>query len=151
MITFNNYEYYMRNKISMLVALTTVGLNTVTYAMPPRPANCPSASIIKAAGLTYSIQESSGSTYTVVQLNNYATKDKWLFGFASIKASSSQEALNIGNQLLATLYGAPQPVAITSENVWGCLYKTTKGDYGIALTPVDLSASLPRTLMASMH
>ena len=139
----------MKKPSFVVAALTMIALNAPTYAMPQRPAKCPAVANIKFAGLSYATSGDEG--YTVAQFNNYSTNDKWLFGFTSIQAKSSQEALTIGRQLLGTLYGTPQPVAITSENIWGCLYETSQGYYGVALTPISLSATINQTMMAAIH
>ena len=124
-------------------------MNVSTHAMPPRPENCPAVGNIKSAGLSYAVPREKG--YTVMQINQYGTNDNWLFGFSSVKANSSQEALSIGRQWLITLLGSPQPVAIPSQNVWACLYQTIQGSYGVTITPVNLSAKINQSIMAAIH
>ena len=139
----------LKKSTFLVAALTMIGFNAPTFAMPPRPEQCPTVGNIKFAGLSYAVPGNDG--YTVAQFNNYATKDNWLFGFTSIKATSSQQALNIGRQWLSSLFGAPEPVAVTSQNVWACLYQTSNGDYGVALTPVNMSATINQSMMAAIH
>jgi len=49
--------------------------------------DCPSVTAIKSAGLSYASSGSNG--YTVAQLNNYSTRNTWVFGFTAIDAPSS--------------------------------------------------------------
>ncbi len=139
----------MNNKKSLLVALALIGVNAPIYAMPPQPAKCPSVANIKSAGLSYSSLDTDG--YVVAQFNKYSTNDTWLFGFASIQAKSSQEALSIGNQLLGTLFGSPKPTPIPSENLWACLYQTSQGSYGVALTPINMSVTMKQSIRAAVR
>lgn len=139
----------MNHKKPLLIALALIGMNAPTHAMPSRPAKCPNVSSIKSAGLSYSSRDTDG--YVVAQFNRYNTNDTWLFGFASIKAGTSYEALNIGNQLLNTLYGSPQPQPIPSENIWACLYQTSQGTYGVALTPVNTSATYKHAISRAIR
>ena len=113
-----------------------------------KPAKCPRVINIKSEGLTYATLDTDG--YVVAQLSKYGTKDTWAFGFASIQATSSQEALSIGNQL-GTLFGSPKPTPIPSENIWACLYQTTQGSYGVALTPVNMSAALKHSIKSAIR
>lgn len=139
----------MHNIKSCLIMLIFSGV-TSAYAgagMPPKPDNCPDVQSIKAEGLAYSSHSQKG--YTVAQLSQYNTKDTWVFGFTGIDATSSEQALNIGANLLNTLYGTPQPIAVSSEKLWVCLYNTTQGNYGIALTPVNLAQMNQLLMMAT--
>ena len=136
-------------KRTYLTVLALISLASATYAMPPQPAKCPSVDSLKSSGLSYSSLGSKG--YTVAQFSNYGTNNKWLFGFTSIQATSAQNAMSIGYQLLDTLFGAPQPVPIESQNVWGCLYQTSQGAYGVALTPVNTTAAINPSLLASIR
>lgn len=124
-------------KTSLALAFLLIGFFTLpAMAMPPKPASCPSVSSLKSSEFTYVDHDETG--YSVATVNSFGTHDTWLFGIVDIKASSSQDAMNIGYSLLSTLYGSPQPVAITKHNVWGCLYyTTTQGMYGIAVTPLS--------------
>lgn len=134
----------MNKKISCLTVLAVIGLNAPSYAMPPEPAKCPSVESIKSVGLSYASPDSDG--YMALQINKYNTNDKWLFGLTSIQASSSEEALSIGNQLLSTLFGSPIPTPISSQNIWACLYQTANGSYGVALTPINISVPMTQTI-----
>ena len=139
----------MYKKSSCLALMAMAALHSTAHAMPPRPTSCPNFANIKAAGLSYAAPGKEG--YTVAQFDEYGTNDRWLFGFTYIKAKSSQSALGIGYQYLDTLFGKPEPMAITSENVWACLYKTQQGPYGIALTPVNTSAPTMQALNTIMR
>ena len=139
----------MNNKKSLLAVLAVIGINAPIYAMPPQPAKCPNVSNIKSGGLSYSALDTDG--YVVAQFNKYGTNDTWLFGFGSIQATSSQEALSIGNQLLKTLFGSPKPTPFPSENLWACLYQTSQGSYGVALTPVNMSANLKQSIRTAIR
>lgn len=120
----------------------SIGLNA--YAgMPPKPERCPSTNAIMNGDLAYAWVDNHGN-YTVAQTSKYDTNDIWAFGFVSIKASSSEDALRVGKSWLKLLSGNPQPVALQEQNVWACIYNTWKGNYGLAITP--LKATGIRTL-----
>ena len=139
----------MSKKQSCLLALPLMIGCLSTHAMPPKPASCPKVSSIKAGGLGYSDLSNDG--YVVLQLSQYGTKDTWVFGFSSIKATSKSEALDIGNKALATLSGSPIPLPVPSEDVWACLYQTSQGYTGIAFTPVNLSIKLNSSIMQAIR
>ena len=139
----------MNTNKSLLTVLAVIGINAPIYAMPPQPAKCPNIANIKSGGLSYSTLDTGG--YVVAQFNKYGTNDTWIFGFASIQATSSQEALSIGNQLLRTLFGSPKPTPLPSENLWACLYQTSQGSYGIALTPVNMSGTFKQSIRAAIR
>ena len=136
----------MSKKIACSAVLALVGLSATTYAMPPRPETCPAVANIQAAGLSYSTIGTKG--YTVAQLNNYSTANTWVFGFTSIKANSTEDALKIGAELLSTLYGTPKPEPIVAYNLWACFYQTIQGNYGLAITPVNATGNLTQSLNA---
>ena len=125
----------MYSQLFRLLCVTFLagGFHTVLYAIPFRPEKCPAAAQIKSEGLSYA--EVGFQGYTVAQFSDYGTNDAWLFGFTSIPAMSSQQALNVGHQRLSTLFGAPKPTIARSNNAWTCLYQTSNGFYGIAVTP----------------
>lgn len=125
------------------------GFSSLIYAAPPKPAKCPNVDQIKAVKLLYASSYTDG--YTVMQLNNYNTSDTWAFAFTSIQATSSQEALKIGNQWLSSLSGAPSPKLSPDQKVRYCLYTTSEGAYGVAITPIDSLASLNQSILSVTH
>jgi hypothetical protein len=139
----------MFNKKAYFAVLMFAGLNATVYAMPPKPTKCPGVDSIKSKEFSYVERGSDG--YTVIQNDKYDTSDSWIFGFTSIKSTSSQNALTVAYELLATLYGTPKPQPVESYNVWACLYKTTQGEYGVAITPVSNSVSLNKSIIAAIH
>lgn len=140
---------FMHKKILLSVIAVITCINSIAFAMPPKPAKCPSVSTIKSTGLAYAAPDSG--RYVVAQMSKYDTADTWIFAFVDIQAASSEEALQTGNQLLGTLSGTPLPIAVNSQNVWACLYLTTQGPYGITFTPVSRSAKIGDTLKTIPH
>ncbi|KTC86057.1 MULTISPECIES: DUF4949 domain-containing protein [Legionella] len=118
--------------------ILAAGLFSQVFAeMPPRPDRCPSAAVIKSAGLAYA--ELDEGEYTAYQFHNYGTSNIWAFGMTGIHASSTQEALAIGYQALISLNGNPAPIPVTTENVWACVYSNGAGLMSLAFTPLPVT------------
>jgi hypothetical protein len=123
----------------MLFIVTTAVMADVTLPTQvlSKPEKCPSVSSIITEGLNY--VEKNGETYIAAQVSRYGTSDTWGFVVWEIAATSTEDALNKGQNALSSLSYRAGPTYIASENVWACLYHTANGYKAAALTPINVS------------
>lgn len=120
-----------------LVLLSLAILSQSIFAMPPKPASCPTPAAIQSVGMqTYEPGDTPGTWIVGVDDNNFGTADTWTFGISNIPAASGKDAMQIGEQQLSTIFGGVGPVA-SPFGVWECLYGVKGGYWTVAFSPVD--------------
>lgn len=124
-------------KTKLLLAASILTLSTVTLAFPPKPAMCPGAASLAAAGLdSRIIARGPDGLWAVGMLKNkYDTNVTWTFIIARISANDAVDAFNRATANLKTLTFQQGPVANQRLNKWECFYSTASGYAGIAANP----------------
>lgn len=134
----------------MALSLCCVGYFAQVYAVLPlsQAPKCPSASLIKAAGLSQ-VHEMENGIYAVIQVSDYGTMDQWGFGLIGIEAKSQREAMKKGLQILPAIEDASSPTRLPDGAGWLCLYPNSSNILAGAITPVPDETSVYQTLQ--MH
>src|SRR5580700_11144562 len=88
--------------IATSLSLALMGSQS-SFAMPPKPAKCPSINALQSASLEAAGQEENGSWDVGTLHNNYDTNDAWTFMMGKIVANSEQDALKEATASLKSL------------------------------------------------
>ncbi len=128
--------------MKMAFILLSMLLVTAIYAMPPKPASCPSIIEIKAKGLSNNLaQDSNGHWYAGRTAQFYGTPQKWTFVIGDIFANSKAEALAEAYEALQSIIYVSGPEIAPSQK-WLCLYSNAEGfPTGALFPPINDSLS----------
>lgn len=124
-------------KRKLVLAASILALSTTALAFPPKPAMCPGAASLAAAGLdSRVISRGPDGLWAVGMLKNkYDTTVFWTFIIARISANDAVDAFNRAAANLKTLTFQQGPVANQRLNKWECFYSTASGYAAIAVNP----------------
>lgn len=125
-------------KNGLLIAATILAISSTAIATPSKPAKCPSADAIRAAGLSMDAIEqnqSDGSWAVGLMQSRYDTNDSWTFIVGRIAARNKNEAFERAKAALASLSFNQGPVLATRINRWECGYSNSAGFIAITVTP----------------
>ncbi len=122
-------------KINYLLApFCALSLTATAHALSPKPERCPSAAEIKAVTLNQ-FDDLGDGYFTVFQINNYGTSDRWVFGINGVQAKSGAKAIKKANKALGSLIsGINEPVEY--KDGWVCIYANKQHYMSAAFTPV---------------
>lgn len=105
------------------------------YALPPKPAMCPSVIEIKNIGLSDNMaRDSNGHWYAGRTAEHYNTPERWTFVIGNIFANSKVEALAEAYEALQSIVYVSGPIMAPSDK-WLCLYSNAEGYPSGAITP----------------
>lgn len=127
----------MKKTISAF-SVTLLSLFTAcAFAIPPKPAACPSTNAVK----TSVVKESDGNYNlweVVYQPSTYATQNEWQFAFL-IDATDKKDAEAKAKIALATLSGSPIMGYDKDYGKWGCGWKNVSKPIiaATAITPPE--------------
>ncbi|KTD19567.1 DUF4949 domain-containing protein [Legionella londiniensis] len=115
----------LNGKFSALFGGLTLFYSSLAAAQGP--AVCPSASAIKAEGVSYAFNLML-DLYLALEGSNYDTDHNWEFAVGIIQAEDEEDALSQGNELVSTLSGQPTPEEI-EPGTWACIYNLADDNY----------------------
>jgi hypothetical protein len=123
-------------KLQVLSAALLFSLSQFSFAAPPKPANCPSISALKAVGVSVLVQEKEGWV-GFMPSDNFATKEKWSFMMGAFKAKNKEEAKNKMINAISSfsLEKGPFPFSFGGKDGWVCAYKDKSGHIAQTMTP----------------
>lgn len=123
-------------KIKYLLApLCFLTLSTSAQALSPKPEHCPAVEQIQAQGMSQ-YEEIDAGYYTVFEINNYGTKEKWGFAMNAVQGNSGEEAVAKANEALKSLISDPMAEPMDYQGTWVCFYFNNYGYMSAAFTPV---------------
>ena len=79
--------------------------------------------------------------YFVSSINNFDTKDNWVFLMGLIEAENEAQAIKRANKLVQRLSGQPLPQTKESGEEWACIYSLPGEYFAMAITSDDMPLS----------
>tara|TARA_R110000868_G_scaffold354198_1_gene615506 strand:+ start:1895 stop:2317 length:423 start_codon:yes stop_codon:yes gene_type:complete len=124
-------------KRKLLAVMAALTLATSSFAMPVKPANCPTADAIRAGGLSKDVveQDINGMWVVALMQSNFDTQNNWSFVVGQITAQDREDAYAKATASLASVTFARGPLPVTRINRWGCSYNNAANYVAFALTP----------------
>lgn len=117
------------------IAILLLGASTVFASAinPRKPIECPEVSAVKAEKIDEVDRygNPNDGLFITSHHSTYKTRHNWSFQLGNIKANSKQQALELSNRILSTLYGPPIPGSIS--NAFACYYHTGTEHYAYTL------------------
>lgn len=114
----------------LMQILLCVLVSTAHATTHHEPAYCPSLVALEAQPFSDVYYSPDSRSYQPYRVDQYDTDERWLFAVFVDNVKESDEALNLANTYLSTLYGHPVPIQ-DGKGGYTCLYMT---DYGFAFT-----------------
>lgn len=122
---------------AVIFTLCAILSQSVLAKLPPRPAQCPDANIIKQTPLTMAEDILGPTSFATYQFSKYNTETQWGFLIAPIDAPNKAEALKKGNEIMASLQGLPKPVPTDENDGWQCNYHVNGQYVSVAISMND--------------
>ncbi len=136
----------MKLKVMAIGALLMA--STVSFAMPPKPAHCPSAEALKSSFFFFAQKDEQGHGYAAISLGKYGTNETWGFVMGFFQATNIFDAVMQANKALPTLRGNPEPMPVDQGNVqtWACAYGVKGGYQAVTMSPLPKGLSQSQML-----
>ncbi len=109
---------------------------TTTFALPPKPTNCPSVTALQGALFDYATKNGPADPWQVAQrTNNFNTAEPWTFTLFFFDVQTEQDAIVAATQSLNSLTFVQGPLPYESLDAWLCIYQANNEVQGLAITP----------------
>lgn len=119
-----------------LLASALFAFSAAHAKLPTKPEACPSVSAIQSVGIELVGKIDDKNWAAGVMSNSYGTTESWTFVIKDMKAKDEAEARAKAAEAMQTLGYQLGPIPHSEPDGWGCLYKSDKGYFIFAITPV---------------